>query len=253
MIVLILTYMDVDSCTIGPVGRNGVVTKRIVIGNARRDVPFTAIVVLKAGHNTISGRRKRFRFHGLTTNGCALHMRIVKCGARRGAVAIDTRTASMIRFRVRRMDFAASRIIISTGQGRIDQGTTPIIMGIVDTGLFRAIGSASLTGSLGFRSNLQIRGGYRGYNFPRIHVGKLRNPCSRVLVGDHPVVDTLSKICKLRRVPMGVVRHIRIMHNNNSTLFNTGTMKKAVGVVAGSPVGGSFRITDAVSGVGNGS
>ncbi len=146
-----------------------------------------------------------------------------------------------------------SRIIMSTDHGRIDQHSTPMIIGILGPGLFRTIGDASLTGSLGFRSKLHIRGGYRGYKFPRIHVGKLSNPCSRVLVGSHPVVDTLDNICKLRRVPAGVVSHIRIMHKNNSTLFKTGTIKNAVGVVAGSPMRGSFRMSDALSGLKKGS
>lgn len=249
-----LTIMDTDmTFTMGPVGRNGVVSNRIVIGNARRGVPCTAILVVNDNRKAISGRRKRFRFHGLPTKGCGLHISTINCGARRGRIAIDGSFATIVRFPVRRRDFVASRIIMSTGHGRMDHGTTPMIMGIVDAGLFRVIGSASLTGALGCRSNLHIRGGYRGYNFPRIHVGNLRNPCSRVLVGDHPVVDTLDNICKLRRVPIGVVRQMRIIHNKNSTLFNTGTIKKAVGVVAGSPVGGSFRMSDVFSGVSNGS
>lgn len=232
MLILVIVNTNVRTCTrsMGPIGRKGIVSNRMIRGNARGDLPCTAVLVIRAKRNAIDGRSKRFHFGGIPTKGCALEIRLLNCRARRGGIAIDGSFAMSIRFLVDSRDVVASRMIMSTGHGRADHGITPIMIGIVGTGLFRSIGSASLTGSLGCRSKLHIRGGYRGYNFPRIHVGKLRKPCSRVLVGDHPMIDTLSNICNLRRVPIGVVRHMRIIHKKKSTLFNTGTINKAVGV-----------------------
>lgn len=227
------------------------VVNRMLSGGANRRLSCVAVTLGKAAVNAIASTAKRCFLGGLPRKGFILRTDSIKCGAVDHGIDLGGKGALRRGFRLRRSTMTLSKIMISTGHDIAGQHLTPALIGIMSVGVFRGAGSPALSRKLGFRPNIQIRAGYRGYNFRRIHVGKLSNPCARVLVSSHPVFDTLSNICKLRRVPTGVVRQMRIVQNKNSTLFNSSTVTKAVGVVAGRPLHGSKRLTRALASVNN--
>lgn len=229
------------------------VVNRMLSGGARRRLSFVDMSLGKAAVKAVASTDKRCFLGGLPRKRFAVRMDTINCGAIDQGMALEGKGALRRGFRVRRSLVTLSKIIISTGHDRAAHHVTPALIGIVSIGIFRGAGSSALSRKLGFRPKIQIRGGYRGYNFRRMHVGKLSNPCARVLVSSHPVFDTLTNMCKLRRVPTGVVRHMRIVHKKNSTLFNSSTVTKAVGVVAGRPMQGSKRLARALANVNNAS
>lgn len=227
------------------------VINRMVRGDAERRLPCVAISLGNAAVKAVASTANRCFLGGLPRNRFALSIDTMNCGSRRHGIILGHNGALRRGFRLRRSVITLSKIMIATGHGRATQHLTPALIGIIAPGLFRRAGSRALSRKLTFRPNIQIRASYRGYNCSRIHVGKLSKGCARVLVSSHPVFSSLTNICKLRRVPTGVVRHIRIIHKNNSTLFNSSTVTKAIGVVAGRPVHGSNSFSRAVSGFSN--
>lgn len=250
-------YCTISTVVTGACGGSGRIAdpastgvfKRIISGTANRRLPKVAVVLGKAAVNSIASSSKRCVLGGLPRKRFAVRISFINFGAIAGGMAAKGKGARRLGFRLRRSLVSLRKIIISTGHGRAGHHLTPALIGMLDPAIFRGAGSAALTRKLIFRPNIQIRGSYRGYNCSRIHVGNVRKGCARVLVSSHPVFSTLTNICKLRRVPTGVVRQIRIVQNKKSTLFNSSTVTKAVGVVAGRPVHGSNSFKRAVSGL----
>lgn len=254
MILIDLYYILSTTFTRGPScprlgGSSTGVVNRMLSGGAGRRLPCVAITLGNAAVKAIASTAKRCFLGGLPRNDFILRIDSINCGALAHGIALGEKGALRRSFRVRRSTVTLSKIIISTGHDRAAQHLTPALIGIISLGLFRAAGSSALSRKLGFRPNIHMRAGYRGYNFRRIHVGNLSKPCARVLVSSHPIFDTLSKMCKLRRVPTDVVRQMRIVHKKKSTLFNSSTVTKAVGVVAGRPLHGSNRLSRAVASI----
>lgn len=202
-----------------------------ILSSSNTPLINTAIRVIGTGKKMAASRSKCFHVPCDGRKTIEIGIDFINCRARAFMLGTSREGNSRRILHLRPSTATLSRIIIATAQAPGTLGSTPIMAHLVATG------SVGVTSTAGVRSLLARRVPNLRFNCTvgrraSLGVGNFNKGTILFLMSNRQLTNRAVSGMSCDELGLSGIKHVRVIGNTTSTLCNTDTMTKIVGVVS---------------------
>lgn len=140
-------------------------------------------------------------------------------------------------------------MVISANREAIRLRDAPVLIDVINSKLFDATQSVSLSEGLKFSPGLRVENNCQNCGFSSVRMNGLPGAYAQILINSRPVYSALSSVYGLEQIPPAMIDRVEVMRGGGSVLYGGNAIAGTINIITKDPIesgwsaGGTYALT----------
>ncbi len=206
---------------------------------SNQNIPFAVAIWIKSGHGSQADANGKIDLDCSDRNDDTLLIKSIGYED----VRIPRREISTSQILTIQMEYNQNDLetmVISANREAIRLRDAPVLIDVLNSKLFEATQSISLSEGLKFSPGLRVENNCQNCGFSSVRMNGLPGAYAQILINSRPVYSALSSVYGLEQIPPAMIDRVEVMRGGGSVLYGGNAIAGTINIITKDPIENSW-------------
>lgn len=143
-------------------------------------------------------------------------------------------------------------VVVTGDRNARKRSESPVIVNSIQSGLFTATQSATMSESLNYTPGLRLENNCQNCGFTQVRMNGMEGSYSQILINSRPIFSGLAGVYGLELIPANMIDRIEVVRGGGSAVYGSNAIAGTINLILKDPLTNSYELgfNSNLSGVG---